>query len=214
MGGHCKKRTFTLELFMRILSASLFSGLLLATAPLQAAAPPVDTSILAPQEAAQWTAKDLVGIWDITLGEEGPDAFKTEMTLTYDSDTLSGALSLGSPIDADDLKWSPETGVLSFALSMGPDYALNISLTRNGDKLAGKITDGDELDDPIFAVRNVEKTKAAVEKAARIARGEIVEGVEKDDRAPEIVGTDLDGVDFKLSDYDGKVVMLDFWGDW
>jgi len=32
--------------------------------------------------------------------------------------------------------------------------------------------------------------------------------------APDIVGVDLDGVEFKLSDYRGKVVMLDFWGDW
>ena len=33
-------------------------------------------------------------------------------------------------------------------------------------------------------------------------------------KAPEIVGQDTDGVDFKLSDYRGKVVMLDFWGFW
>jgi len=32
--------------------------------------------------------------------------------------------------------------------------------------------------------------------------------------APDIEGTDLDGVSFKLSDYRGKVVVLDFWGDW
>jgi hypothetical protein len=32
--------------------------------------------------------------------------------------------------------------------------------------------------------------------------------------APEIEGVDLDGVQFKLSDYRGKVVFLDFWGDW
>ena len=32
--------------------------------------------------------------------------------------------------------------------------------------------------------------------------------------APEIEGADLDGEEFKLSDYRGKVVMLDFWGDW
>jgi hypothetical protein len=32
--------------------------------------------------------------------------------------------------------------------------------------------------------------------------------------APEIDGEDLDGVKFKLSDYRGKVVVLDFWGNW
>lgn len=32
--------------------------------------------------------------------------------------------------------------------------------------------------------------------------------------APDIVGPDLDGVEFKLTDYKGKVIFLDFWGDW
>ncbi len=32
--------------------------------------------------------------------------------------------------------------------------------------------------------------------------------------APEIAGDDLDGKSFKLSDYRGKVVLLDFWGFW
>ena len=32
--------------------------------------------------------------------------------------------------------------------------------------------------------------------------------------APDIAGVDLDGVTFKLSDYKGKVIFLDFWGDW
>ena len=32
--------------------------------------------------------------------------------------------------------------------------------------------------------------------------------------APEIAAADLDGVPFKLSDYRGKVVLLDFWGYW
>ena len=31
---------------------------------------------------------------------------------------------------------------------------------------------------------------------------------------PEIAGEDLAGVAFKLSDYRGKVVLLDFWGYW
>jgi len=32
--------------------------------------------------------------------------------------------------------------------------------------------------------------------------------------APDIVGEDIDGKSFKLSDYRGKVVVLDFWGNW
>jgi cytochrome oxidase Cu insertion factor (SCO1/SenC/PrrC family) len=39
-------------------------------------------------------------------------------------------------------------------------------------------------------------------------------GYEVGNLAPEIQGEDLDGVKFKLSDYRGKVVVLDFWGDW
>jgi len=32
--------------------------------------------------------------------------------------------------------------------------------------------------------------------------------------APDIQGVDVEGVPFKLSDYRGKVVLLDFWGFW
>ena len=32
--------------------------------------------------------------------------------------------------------------------------------------------------------------------------------------APDIEGEDIEGVKFKLSDYRGKVVVLDFWGHW
>lgn len=32
--------------------------------------------------------------------------------------------------------------------------------------------------------------------------------------APDIEASDLDNVVFKLSDYRGRVVVLDFWGDW
>ena len=39
-------------------------------------------------------------------------------------------------------------------------------------------------------------------------------GFEIGNQAPEITGEDIDGVAFNLSDYRGKVVVLDFWGDW
>ena len=39
-------------------------------------------------------------------------------------------------------------------------------------------------------------------------------GTDLGDTLPEITGKDVDGVSFSLSDYDGKVKMVDFWGDW
>ena len=39
-------------------------------------------------------------------------------------------------------------------------------------------------------------------------------GVEVGQLAPEIVGEDIEGKQFKLTDYRGKVVFLDFWGNW
>ena len=33
-------------------------------------------------------------------------------------------------------------------------------------------------------------------------------------KAPEIVGHDVYGKPMKLSDFAGRVVVIDFWGDW
>lgn len=51
---------------------------------------------------------------------------------------------------------------------------------------------------------------------AGLAKGDIYElqHLQIGMTAPDIVGEDLDGVPFQLSDYRGKVVVLDFWGDW
>ena len=59
-------------------------------------------------------------------------------------------------------------------------------------KLRGERTMADEASGQLFELRN-------------LAIGKV---------APEIDGADLDGVQFKLSDYRGKVVVLDFWGNW
>jgi hypothetical protein len=46
------------------------------------------------------------------------------------------------------------------------------------------------------------------------AGGQAGEGTEEGMKAREIEGEDIDGKRFKLSDYRGKVVLLDFWGNW
>jgi cytochrome oxidase Cu insertion factor (SCO1/SenC/PrrC family) len=44
--------------------------------------------------------------------------------------------------------------------------------------------------------------------------GSVKEGIKIGDRAPDIQGEDADGKTFRLSDYRGKVVLLDFWAGW
>jgi tetratricopeptide (TPR) repeat protein len=53
-----------------------------------------------------------------------------------------------------------------------------------------------------------EKAKTVVASAAAGGNPEVGKP------APEIEGEDIDGKKFKLSDYRGKVVLLDFWGNW
>jgi hypothetical protein len=61
------------------------------------------------------------------------------------------------------------------------------------------------------------KPRPAAPKVSRLRPlpgGPAVVGLDIGNLAPEIEGVDLDGVPFKLSDYRGKVVLLDFWGHW
>ncbi len=78
----------------------------------------------------------------------------------------------------------------------------------------GKVSDEDraqaekDLDD---VARLAKGTALGVRAgAAKFQRERLQIGME----VPDIVGKDTDGVEFKLSDYRGKVVVLDFWGDW
>ena len=63
-------------------------------------------------------------------------------------------------------------------------------------------------------VEQAKPSKPAAPNAKVAKKYEVQGGPEIGTEAPEIVGVDLDGVEFKLSDYRGKVVMLDFYGDW
>ncbi len=61
-----------------------------------------------------------------------------------------------------------------------------------------------------FADVSAEKSTLGELANARLLTSQIKVGK----LAPDIQGKDLDDVEFKLSDYRGKVVVIDFWGDW
>ncbi|MBI3817255.1 MAG: redoxin domain-containing protein [Planctomycetes bacterium] len=77
-------------------------------------------------------------------------------------------------------------------------------LTKNAEKLYDRILDS-------FAdVKYGKQTLGDVVRAEMFEARSLVIGKP----APEIEAEDLDGVRFKLSDYRGKIVVLDFWGNW
>ncbi len=101
------------------------------------------------------------------------------------------------------------------AKSKNPDvrgwatYARHLKTIESGPR------DGDA-----YKVARAELQQAAEGAADAQLKEEIRGSIETREKygvgntAPDIEGTDLDGVAFKLSDYKGKVVFLDFWGDW
>ncbi len=83
-------------------------------------------------------------------------------------------------------------------------------LTRGSLRLEGGDADGGAAD--LRKVAEVTDDEELVD-AAQEALFE-VENLSVGRTAPEIEGVDVEGVPFKLSDYRGKVVLLDFWGFW
>ena len=83
-------------------------------------------------------------------------------------------------------QWTPEK------IDIELESLLNSCIDNYADVEIGQRKLGDIADNRLFALKNLRIGKVA----------------------PDIEGVDLDGEEFKLSDYRGKVVVLDFWGDW
>jgi len=103
------------------------------------------------------------------------------------------------------------------------------ALYQQGNLLrAARMTDEQKakMTDEQKAKADAQKTKMAELHAAaeKLAKGDLAdriaaprfqqEHLQIGMQVPEIVGEDIDAVPFKLSDYRGKVVVIDFWGYW
>ncbi len=66
------------------------------------------------------------------------------------------------------------------------------------------------------AYPEVEYREGSGQMVAAKAAGQLFEmnNLQIGDVAPDIIGVDAEGVEFKLSDYRGQVVVIDFWGFW
>jgi hypothetical protein len=99
-------------------------------------------------------------------------------------------------------------------------YSLAFSLHRQAARAANP-NDADKVrqeSEALFdqVIKDYADVKSFRGTLADAARGDLFEmhNLAIGKAAPEIEGEDLDGKKFKLSDYRGKVVVLDFWGNW
>jgi hypothetical protein len=113
---------------------------------------------------------------------------------------------------------NPTKSVQAAALFAVADFYKNRAEPRRGspppdaDELAKKAEAGFERLQKEFA----DEVQSGQRKFGPLAKSALFEirNLRVGKIVPEIEGEDTDGAVFKLSDYRGKVVMLDFWGHW
>jgi hypothetical protein len=152
----------------------------------------------------------------LAMGNPSPDTETTLQQIIEKSPhdvvkakaTYALASALKRIVDLNGRLASDEKMEETFAKQMGEktmDYVTKVGTdTTRIEELYQKIVD--EYPDVEMGRRTLGKiASGALFEMRNLAIGKI---------APEIVGKDFDEVEFKLSDYRGKVVVIDFWGDW
>jgi tetratricopeptide (TPR) repeat protein len=167
-------------------------------------------------------------VWVVSAASHTPEASKALDQLLRDH---LESLRLGQVCQA--LRYSPGTAadkLLREALEKNPNrevkahagFTLGFRLARQAEAArqqnpadADKLTR--EAEDLLERVaRDASDVKSYRGSLADAARAQLFEirNLAIGKQAPEIEGEDVDGKPFKLSDYKGKVVVLDFWGNW
>ena len=121
---------------------------------------------------------------------------------------------------AEYARYSLLKGVPEMQEMLGSDESMKDMVPASTQEFL-KMETGKEFDAKLEGMLSDIAEKYADVKLGRSTLGELAEGelfvikqLTVGKVAPNIEGIDLDGEDFKLSDYRGKVVLLDFWGDW
>src|SRR5262249_21351866 len=96
--------------------------------------------------------------------------------------------------------------------------ALGKALASRADDLGDKMDEADKVAaeaEKYLAMVIEEFAKDDARKKSEAERElKVLRTLRVGKTAPEITAGDLDEKEFKLSDYRGKVVLLDFWGHW
>ena len=178
---------------------------------------PASTEAIAQVLADYPEAKEIENVVGLmAVGNPSPDTETTLKQIIEKSPhdvvkakaTYALASALKRIVDLNGRLASDEKMAEAFAKQMGEktmEYMAKVGTdTTRIEELYQKIVD--EYPDVEMGRRTLGKiASGALFEMRNLAIGKI---------APEIVGKDFDEVEFKLSDYRGKVVVIDFWGDW
>jgi hypothetical protein len=147
------------------------------------------------QESKATDSSDFIYPRELSDDEVTEMIAKVEMAFAEEATNPPATTTSGRPARSAALGALSRTGIIS----RGAENNIMLS-----DAQAGRV------------VKAFEGLKAKYEKHAEAIGKEIfkVAHLSIGRQAPEIESVDTDEVAFKLSDYRGKVVALDFWGDW
>jgi hypothetical protein len=161
--------------------------------------------------------------WVVQNVRSGPDADKAlDLLVTNHIDspklgTVCQTLVYANSPDAEKklrtvLEKSPHKEVQGRACLSLAQYLRNRSARSGGDQARKEV---EELFERV-ADKYADVPYYGTQKLGDAARAELFEirNLAIGKPAPDIEGEDIDGKKFKLSEYKGKVVVLDFWGHW
>ena len=140
-------------------------------------------------------------LFEKVLKEAEDEAIKARASLAYVA-YLEQLIQVKPMVESDEQIAQMYPEVVTYFQSLGDDLNEDTLMEKYlaiaeeyGEVQVGSKTIADAVEQKI----------KVLEIRSRVAVGKV---------APEIEGPDIDGTNFKLSDYRGNVVMLDFWGDW
>jgi len=168
-------------------------------------------------------------MWIATRGRGADASVEAVEVLLRDHIESDGLAELPSALGSSG---SPKTEELLKALETRSPHKTvkGRALYARAERRKG-LLEGDAHVEGVGPAANQKELESLLEQVAeKYADVEAYEGVTLGDRArgdlfetrflaigkvaPEITGKDADGKDLKLSDFKGKVVVLDFWGNW
>ena len=126
--------------------------------------------------------------------------------------------SIRASVMFDYAKYVSQIPVFKSTLAINPKVAARLSdpqLAYINDKRTPEQTANvaKALQTIIDELPNVKKGRSTYGELAKRELFDLIH-LQVGKEAPDIVGKDLDGIEFRLSDYRGKVILLDFWGHW